>query len=122
MNSINFPRFTYSKICLAIAVVMANPKAFYPDRLDWQDIEQGQVCKEFADFVETWTEQTTFTADSECSYDMDLYYVTADGIPFSFRRIDDSYSIVFNGHAEKIQLSTFEYFVQSLCKEFEFNE
>lgn len=113
------PQFSLSPIHLAITHVMANASDYYPDRADWQDVEQGQVCHEFADFVDTWNEQTVITCEKQETESMLIYRMTADGVPFSFYKNDRYTSLIFNGHSEIIQQATYDYFVQSLNKEFQ---
>ena len=108
-----------SKLALAIGLVMTNPEQYYPERKEWQDVEQGQVSRDFADFVEAWIPgQTVFTSECEITENSETYKMKADDVPFTFKRIDDSYSLIYNGCAEEIHESTFNQFVDSLCAEF----
>lgn len=108
-----------SKLALAIGLVMTNPEQYYPERKEWQDVEQGQVSRDFADFVDAWIPgQTAFTSECEITENSESYKMKADDVPFTFKRIDDSYSLIYNGCAEEIQKSTFNQFVDSLCAEF----
>lgn len=108
-----------SKLMQAIALVMTNPEQYYPERKDWQDVEQGQVSRDFADFVEAWIPgQTAFTSECEITENSETYKMKADDVPFTFKRTDDSYTLIYNGCAEEIQESTFNQFVDSLCAKF----
>jgi len=107
--------FKLSALTMAIAVAIATqPKQ--EDEPHWLDAEEGQLYERFDHFLNSWTDDTEFTIEHE-SYDalaIDLYRMTADSIPFSFRRIDDRYSLLFDNESETIQQETFEFFVEQL--------
>lgn len=105
--------FKLSALTMAIAVAIATqPKQ--EDEPHWLDAEEGPLAQRFDNFLNTWTDDTEFTIEHESSDALDLYYMTADSIPFSFRRIDDRYSLLFDNETESIQQSTFEFFVEQL--------
>ena len=105
--------FKLSALTMAIAVAIATqPKQ--EDELHWLDAEEGPLCERFDNFLNSWADDTEFTIEHESSDALDLYNMTADGIPFSFRRIDDRYSLLFDNESESIQQSTFEFFVEQL--------
>lgn len=112
------PQFNMSKLHLSIAHITENASDYYPDRVDWQDVEQGQVCREFAEFVESWNDQTVITCDKQENESMIIYRVMANGVPFSFYKNDHYCSLIYHGHSEIIQPSTYDHFIQSLNKEF----
>lgn len=107
--------FKLSALTMAIVVAIATqPKQ--EDEPHWLDVEEGPLAQRFDNFLNSWTDDTEFTIEHE-SYDalaIDLYRMTADGIPFSFRRIDDRYSLLFDNASETIQQKTFEFFVEQL--------
>lgn len=85
---------------------------------DWQNIEKGAVCQAFAKLVEGWD----YSENIEClSYEktgrVAVYNMAADGIPFSFRKVGDKYSIIFNKESEFIQKETFDMF-EGICRTF----
>lgn len=87
--------------------------------MKWQDIEKGAVCSKFSDFVDTWDEQTT---EIKCLYKERtkrsvIYDMCADDVNFSFRRVGDKYTILFDGEYEFIQKETFEFF-ENVCEQF----
>ena len=105
--------FKLSALTMAIAVAIATqPKQ--EDELHWLDAEEGPLCERFDNFLNSWTDNTEFTIEHESSDALDLYCMTANSIPFSFRRIDDRYSLLFDNESESIQQSTFEFFVEQL--------
>lgn len=105
--------FKLSTLTMAIAVAIATqPK--WEDKPHWLDVEEGPLCERFDNFLNSWTDDTEFTIEYESSDALDLYCMTADSIPFSFRRIDDRYSLLFDNESETIQQSTFEFFVEQL--------
>lgn len=110
---IGTPQFKPSALNMAIAVAIATqPKQ--EDEPHWLDAEEGPLCERFDNFLNNWGDDTEFTIEHESSDSLDLYCMTADGIPFSFRRIDDHYCLLFNNESESIQQSTFEFFVEQL--------
>lgn len=105
--------FKLSTLTMAIAVAIATqPKQ--EDEPHWLDAEEGPLCERFDNFLNSWTDDTEFTIEHESSDALDLYCMTADGILFSFRRIDDRYSLLFDNESETIQQETFEFFVEQL--------
>jgi len=105
--------FKLSTLTMAIAVAIATqPKQ--EDEPHWLDAEEGPLAHRFDNFLNSWTDDTEFTIEHESSDALDLYCMTADGIPFSFRRIDDRYSLLFDNESETIQQETFEFFVEQL--------
>ena len=85
---------------------------------NWQQIEKGEVCQAFAKLVESWD----YSEAIEClSYEKTrrvvVYDMAANGIPFSFRKVGDKYSIIFNGDSEFIQKETFDMF-EGICRTF----
>lgn len=105
--------FNLSTLTMAIAVAIATqPKQ--EDEPHWLDAEEGPLCERFDNFLNSWTDDTEFTIEHESSDALDLYCMTADSIPFSFRRIDDRYSLLFDNESETIQQETFEFFVEQL--------
>lgn len=105
--------FKLSALTMAIAVAFATqPKQ--EDEAHWLDAEEGPLAQRFDNFLNSWTDDTEFTIEHESSEALDLYCMTADGIPFSFRRIDDRYSLLFDNESETIQQETFEFFVEQL--------
>lgn len=105
--------FKLSALTMAIAVAIATqPKQ--EDEPHWLDAEEGPLCERFDNFLNSWTDDTEFTIEHESSDALDLYCMTADGIPFSFRRIDDRYNLLFDNESETIQQETFEFFVEQL--------
>ena len=113
VGTIGAPPFKLSALTLAIAVAIATqPKQ--EDEQHWLDAEEGPLCERFDNFLNSWSDDTEFTIEHESSDALDLYCMTADGIPFSFRRIDDRYSLLFDNESETIQQETFEFFVEQL--------
>ncbi|WP_336022246.1 hypothetical protein [Acinetobacter lwoffii] len=105
--------FKLSTLTMAIAVAIATqPKQ--EDEPHWLDAEEGPLAQRFDNFLNSWTDDTEFTIEHESSEALDLYCMTADGIPFSFRRIDDRYSLLFDNESETIQQETFDFFVEQL--------
>lgn len=105
--------FKLSTLTMAITVAIATqPKQ--EDEPHWLDAEEGPLAQRFDNFLNSWTDDTEFTIEHESSEALDLYCMTADGIPFSFRRIDDRYSLLFDNESETIQKETFEFFVEQL--------
>lgn len=105
--------FKLSALTMAIAVAIAiQPRQ--EDEPHWLDAEEGPLVQRFDNFLNSWTDDTEFTIEHESSDALDLYCMTADSIPFSFRRIDDRYSLLFDNESETIQQSTFEFFVEQL--------
>lgn len=113
VGAIGVPQFKLSALTMAIAVAIAiQPKQ--EDEPHWLDAEEGPLCERFDNFLNSWTDDTEYTIEHESSDALDLYCMTADSIPFSFRRIDDRYSLLFDNESETIQQSTFEFFVEQL--------
>ena len=105
--------FKLSALTMAIAVAIATQPR-QEDEPHWLDAEEGPLVQRFDNFLNSWTDDTEFTIEHESSDALDLYCMTADSIPFSFRRIDDRYSLLFDNESETIQQSTFEFFVEQL--------
>lgn len=105
--------FKLSALTMAIAVAIATQPR-QEDEPHWLDAEEGPLVQRFDNFLNSWTDDTEFTIEHESSDALDLYCMTADSIPFSFRRIDDCYSLLFDNESETIQQSTFEFFVEQL--------
>ena len=87
--------------------------------MKWQQREKGNVCEEFAKFVDTWDEKKT---EIRCLYHEKtnrsvIFDMSANGEKFSFRRVGLKYSILFKGRYEFIQKETFSFF-ESVCEEF----
>ena len=113
IGTIGTPKFKLSALTMAIAVAIATqPKQ--EEEPHWLDAEEGPLAQRFDNFLNSWTDDTEFTIEHESSDALDLYCMTADSIPFSFRRIDDRYSLLFDNESETIQQSTFEFFVEQL--------
>ena len=113
IGTIGTPQFKLSALTMAIAVAIATqPKQ--EDEQHWLDAEEGPLVQRFDNFLNSWTDDTEFTIEHESSDALDLYCMTADGIPFSFRRIDDRYSLLFDNESDTIQQETFEFFVEQL--------
>ena len=113
VGTIGAPQFKLSALSMAIAVAIATqPKQ--EDEPHWLDAEEGPLVQRFDNFLNSWTDDTEFTIEHESSDALDLYCMTADSIPFSFRRIDDRYSLLFDNESETIQQETFEFFVEQL--------
>lgn len=105
--------FKLSALTMAIAVAIATqPKQ--EDEPHWLDVEKGPLAQRFDNFLNSWTDSTEFTIEHESSEALDLYCMTANSIPFSFRRIDDRYSLLFDNKSETIQQETFDFFVEQL--------
>ena len=86
--------------------------------MNWQKIETGEVMQSFARFSDSWDEQkTVIDGSAESSKNIEAFNMTADGIPFSFRRVGNKHSIIFDGKSELIKKSTFDYF-KGLCVKF----
>lgn len=105
--------FKLSALTMAIAVAIATQPR-QEDEPHWLDAEGGPLVQRFDNFLNSWTDDTEFTIEHESSDALDLYCMTADSIPFSFRRIDDRYSLLFDNESETIQQETFEFFVEQL--------
>lgn len=105
--------FKLSALSMAIAVAIATQPR-QEDEPHWLDAEEGSLVQRFDNFLNSWTDDTEFTIEHESSDALDLYCMTADGIPFSFRRIDDRYSLLFDNESKTIQQETFEFFVEQL--------
>lgn len=105
--------FKLSALSMAIAVAIATQPR-QEDEPHWLDAEEGSLVQRFDNFLNSWTDDTEFTIEHESSDALDLYCMTADSIPFSFRRIDDRYSLLFDNESETIQQETFEFFVEQL--------
>lgn len=105
--------FKLSALTMAIAVAIATQPR-QEDEPHWLDAEEGPLVQRFDNFLNSWTDDTEFTIEHESSDALDLYCMTADSIPFSFRRIDDRCSLLFDNESETIQQSTFEFFVEQL--------
>ena len=105
--------FKLSALTMAIAVAIATQPR-QEDEPHWLDAEEEPLVQRFDNFLNSWTDDTEFTIEHESSDALDLYRMTADGIPFSFRRIDDRYSLLFDNESETIQQETFEFFVEQL--------
>ena len=113
VGMIGTPKFKLSALTMAIAVAIATqPKQ--EDEPHWLDAEEGLLVQRFDNFLNSWTDDTEFTIEHESSDALDLYCMTANSIPFSFRRIDDRYSLLFDNESETIQQETFEFFVEQL--------
>ena len=113
IGTIGAPPFKLSTLTMAIAVAIATqPKQ--EDEPHWLDAEEGPLAQRFDNFLNSWTDDTEFTIEHESSDALNLYCMTANSIPFSFRRIDDRYSLLFDNESESIQQSTFEFFVEQL--------
>lgn len=113
IGTIGAPQFKLSALTMAIAVAIATqPKQ--EDEPHWLDVEDGPLCERFDNFLNSWTDDTEFTIEHESSDALDLYCMTANSIPFSFRRIDDRYNLLFDNESETIQQETFEFFVEQL--------
>lgn len=113
IGTIGAPPFKLSALTMAIAVAIATqPKQ--EDEPHWLDAEEGPLAQRFDNFLNSWTDDTEFTIEHESSDALNLYCMTANSIPFSFRRIDDRYSLLFDNESESIQQSTFEFFVEQL--------
>ena len=85
---------------------------------DWQDLDKQLLCQDLAKLVQSWD----YSENIEClSYEktgrIAVYNMAADGIPFSFRKVGDKYSIIFNGDSEFIQKETFDLF-EGICRTF----
>ncbi|WP_288419155.1 hypothetical protein [uncultured Acinetobacter sp.] len=86
--------------------------------MNWQERETGEVSKGFARFVDSWDEEkTVISGQGEKSGSTEVFNMSADGVPFSFRRVGDKYSIIYGGSAELIHKDTFNFF-KDLCKKF----
>ncbi|WP_347455692.1 hypothetical protein [Acinetobacter thermotolerans] len=106
--------FKPSVLTVALASIAACAHEYYaPERpKTWQDVEDGPVAEEFARFVQGWNADTKFTVQIETAPDMEIYSMTADDVPFTFKRIENRYSLSYGGDVETIQASTFEYFAE----------
>lgn len=108
--------FKPSVLTVALASIAACAHEYYaPERpKTWQDNEEGPVAESFARFVQDWNANTVFTVEIENStdIDMDIYSMTADNVPFTFKRLNQHYTLSFGGQVETIQSSTFEYFAE----------
>lgn len=113
VGMIGTPKFKLSALTMAIAVAIATQPR-QEDEPHWLDAEGGPLVQRFDNFLNSWTDDTEFTIEHESSDALDLYCMTADSIPFSFRRIDDRYSLLFDNESETIQQETFEFFVEQL--------
>lgn len=105
--------FKLSALTMAIAVAIATQPR-QEDEPHWLDAEEGPLVQRFDNFLNSWTDDTEFTIEHESSEALDLYCMTANSIPFSFRRIDDRYSLLFDNESETIQQETFDFFVEQL--------
>ena len=84
----------------------------------WFEVETGDVCQAFKKFVDTWDEQSTLIqGEGESIGDSEVFKMQADDIPFSFRRVGNKYSIIFDNQAELITKGTYDFF-KSLCLNF----
>lgn len=85
----------------------------------WQEREQGEVAQSFARFVDSWEEYKTHIAGSgEACGDTEIYNMTADGVPFSFRRVGNKQSLIYGGVSELIHADTFAFWKESIQKFF----
>ncbi|MEC8123764.1 MAG: hypothetical protein VX125_07930 [Pseudomonadota bacterium] len=85
----------------------------------WQEREKGNVCQEFAKFVDSWDEEKT---SIKCLYHeknkrSTIFDMSADDVKFSFRRVGFKYSILFNGQSEFIQQETYAFF-KDICEQY----
>jgi len=86
----------------------------------WQEVETGEVMQSFARFSDSWDEQKTkIDGNAESSQNIESFNMTADGVPFSFRRVGNKHSIIFGGNSELIKKSTFNFFKELCIKFFE---
>ena len=84
----------------------------------WFEVEKGDVSQEFKKFVDTWDEDSTLIqGEGESIGDSEVFKMKANDVPFSFRRVGSKYSLIFDGKAELITRSTYEFF-KALCLNF----
>lgn len=82
----------------------------------WLEVETGAVAQEFKKFVDSWDEGSTII---KCLYHERtkrsvIFDMSVDGVKFSFRRVGEKFSLLFNGEYEFIQKETFKFF-ESIC-------
>ncbi|OTG85833.1 hypothetical protein B9T31_09565 [Acinetobacter sp. ANC 4558] len=85
----------------------------------WFDIEKGAVAQEFKSFVDSWNEQNT---SIKCLFHERtgrsvIFDMSADDVVFSFRRVGEKFSLLFNGKYEFIQKETFMFF-ENICVQY----
>lgn len=85
----------------------------------WFDVENGVVARQFKDFVDSWDEDCT---QIKCLYHERtnrsvIFDMSANDVKFSFRRVGDKFSLLFNGEYEFIQQQTFQFF-ESICTQY----
>ncbi len=81
----------------------------------WQEREQGKIAQSFARFVESWHPyKTVITGKGEQCGDTEIYNMTADGVPFSFRRVGNKQSLIYGGEAELIHADTFTFWKECI--------
>lgn len=85
----------------------------------WFEVEKGELSQKFKKFVDSWDEDKT---KIQCLYHERtkrsvIFDMSADNVKFSFRRVGDKFSILFDSKYEYIQKETFEFF-ESICLQY----
>ena len=113
---IGAPKFKRSALYLAMAKAIATC-SFEPveaEEYDWLEHEPHALLREFDRLqVSTWDEYTIFTVDHEQADGLEIFAVTANGCPFSFRKLDDRHTITYSGECVEIKPETYQYFANS---------
>lgn len=106
-----------NNLSLAIALVNCEPEKYYQPANCWQGVEKSLVCKQFAEFVDSWELETLQISGKKTESEHSLTYsMQANDTAFVFRRVGNSFQLFFNGHAQDIQQSTFDYWADSCSK------
>lgn len=85
---------------------------------NWQEIEQGELCQKFADFVNEWRSSSTLITGEHCyTSRTEVFNMEANGIPFSFRKVGEKFSLLFNEKSEFIKPETYSFF-KEVCQNF----
>ena len=85
----------------------------------WFEVETGTVAQEFKKFVDSWDEDST---SIKCLYHERtgrsvIFDMSADDVKFSFRKVGEKFSLLFNGEYEFIQKETFQFF-ENICVQY----
>lgn len=85
----------------------------------WFEVETGAVAQEFKKFVDSWDEDNTIIKclHHERTKRSVIFDMSADEVKFSFRRVGEKFSLLFNGEHEFIQKETFQFF-KNICTQF----
>lgn len=84
----------------------------------WQDEEQGELCRKFAQFVDSWEyDEDVKCLNYERSYRVTLIDMSVNGERFSFRKCGHKFTILFDEKVEFIKKETFDFF-EGVCLRF----